>query len=145
LAVLALVPAPTSRAAAHPQEQALQSAVNEVRLRHGLRPLRIDPVLVRAARSYSRTLIERHIFRHGAFAARLSSFGARGPAFGENLAWAVGPSATATVILRAWLASPGHRANLLRVGWKRMGIGAEVGTFWGYRGATVVTADFAGS
>jgi uncharacterized protein YkwD len=40
--------------------------------------------------------------------------------------------------------SPGHRANLLRPGWTRVGIGARVGTFQGYRGATVVTADFAG-
>jgi uncharacterized protein YkwD len=82
---------------------------------------------------------------HGAFAARLASFGARGPAYGENLAWATGSSARPGVILRAWLASPGHRANVLRPGWQRLGIGAAVGEFAGYSGATVVTADFAGS
>ena len=42
------------------------------------------------------------------------------------------------------MASPGHRANLLRPGWKRIGIGSRTGTFLGYGGATVVTADFAG-
>jgi uncharacterized protein YkwD len=116
-----------------------------VRSGRGLRPLAVDPVLTRAARTHSRTLIERDVLTHGAFAARLASFGARGPAFGENLAWAVGPGAQTHVIIGAWLASPGHRATLLRPGWRRMGIGAAVGTFAGYRGATVVTADFAGS
>ena len=89
--------------------------------------------------------MERDVLIHGAFAARLASFGARGPAFGENLAWGVGPGAQTHMIVRAWLASPGHRAILLRPGWRRLGIGTVVGTFAGYRGATVVTADFAGS
>jgi uncharacterized protein YkwD len=40
--------------------------------------------------------------------------------------------------------SPGHRANLLRPGWTRIGLGALTGTFGGYAGATVFTADFAG-
>jgi uncharacterized protein YkwD len=44
-----------------------------------------------------------------------------------------------------WMASPGHRANLLRPGWVRVGIGARTGNFLGYPGANVVTADFAGT
>jgi uncharacterized protein YkwD len=44
-----------------------------------------------------------------------------------------------------WMESPGHRANLLRPGWNRVGIGVRVGNFLGYPGATVITADFAGS
>ena len=42
------------------------------------------------------------------------------------------------------MGSPGHRANLLRPGWNRIGLGALKGNFLGYTGATVVTADFAG-
>jgi uncharacterized protein YkwD len=72
------------------------------------------------------------------------TFGAPGPAYGENLAWATGSDARARVIVRTWLASPGHRANVLRPGWQRLGIGAAVGEFLGYPSATVVTADFAG-
>jgi uncharacterized protein YkwD len=90
-------------------------------------------------------VLERDVVAHGAVAARLAGFGARGPAYGENLAVAIGSDASARVILHTWLASPGHRANLLRPGWRRMGIGAAVGEFAGYDGATVVTADFAGS
>ena len=110
-----------------------------------MRPLRVDPALTRAARSYSATMLRTDVFRHGAMAARLAAHGARGPMFGENLAWGVGRRASATSIVRSWMASPGHRANLLRAGWNRIGIGALTGNFQGHRGATVITADFAGT
>jgi uncharacterized protein YkwD len=42
------------------------------------------------------------------------------------------------------MSSPGHRANLLRPGWNRIGLGVLKGHFLGYAGATVYTADFAG-
>jgi uncharacterized protein YkwD len=76
---------------------------------------------------------------------RLAGYGVRGPIYGENLAWGMGERATAQGIVRGWMASPGHRANLLRPGWTRIGIGSRIGTFRGYGGATVVTADFAGA
>jgi uncharacterized protein YkwD len=44
----------------------------------------------------------------------------------------------------AWLASPEHRANLLRPSFRRVGLGDLAGTFQGYPGAQVVTADFVG-
>lgn len=126
-------------------ERTLLGAVNDVRAAHNLRPLRTDTTLVRAARDYSATLIRRDVFTHGALGTRLARYGARGPLFGENLAWGKGERATARSIVRSWLASPGHRANLLRPNWTRIGIGSRVGTFLGYGGSTVVTADFAGS
>jgi len=125
-------------------ERTMLGSVNRMRAAHNLRPLRIDPTLVRAARDYSATLILRDVFTHGALGPRLQSYGARGPLFGENLAWGTGERATARAFLRGWMASPGHRAILLRPGWTRIGIGARRGTFLGYAGATVVTADFAG-
>jgi len=143
--MLALAAAPKARATLQPKEQALFGAVNQVRAARGLRPLQVDPALTRAARAHSRTLLARDVLAHGAFAARLAGFGARGPAYGENLAWAAGPGASMQAIVRAWLESPGHRANLLRPGWRRLGIGTALGTFAGYPDATVVTADFAGS
>jgi uncharacterized protein YkwD len=140
----ALVPA--AQAATLTQtERSLLSAVNGVRAAHDLRPLRVDTKLLTTARSYSATLIREDVFTHGAFAQRLAASGARGPAFGENLAWGTGPGSTPGTIVRMWMASPGHRANLLRPGWVRIGIGARTGNFLGYPGATVVTADFAGT
>lgn len=126
-------------------ERRLLSVVNDVRATHNLRPLVVDRKLLAAARAYSATLIREDVFTHGAFAERLANSGARGPTFGENLAWGVGPPANARHIVRMWLESPSHRANLLRPGWTRVGIGTRVGRFLGLRGATVVTADFAGS
>jgi uncharacterized protein YkwD len=43
-----------------------------------------------------------------------------------------------------WLASPPHRANLLRPGFRTVGVGVARGTFQGYAGALLVTTDFAG-
>jgi uncharacterized protein YkwD len=144
LVALALVPAAPAKTSSQ-SERTLLGAVNDVRAAHNLRPLRIDPTLVRAARDYSAKLIRRDIFTHGLLGPRLAGYGVRGPIYGENLAWGKGERATARGIVRGWLASPGHRANLLRPGWTRIGIGSRVGTFHGHSGATVVTADFAGS
>ena len=125
-------------------ERSLLSVVNEVRGTHGLRPLKVDPALARVARSYTATMLRTGVFAHGDMFGRLSRSGAAGPTYGENLAWGTGPYATARQIVRSWMGSPGHRANLLRPGWTRIGLGALTGTFAGYRGATVFTADFAG-
>lgn len=148
LILVALVPAAGATPSATQlttSERTLLASINDVRAAHKLRPLRVDPTLVRAARAYSTTLIGRNIFTHGALGPRLAAHGVRGPLYGENLAWGKGERATAAGIVAGWLASPGHRANLLRPGWTRIGIGARVGTFRGYAGATVVTADFAGT
>jgi uncharacterized protein YkwD len=126
-------------------ERSLLTAVNQVRAAHGLRRLSIDPALQRVARSYSATMIRTSRFTHGDMGRRVAASGARGPAFGENLAWGIGPYASARTIVLNWMRSPGHRANLLRAGWARVGFGAVKGTFQGHRRATVVTADFAGS
>jgi uncharacterized protein YkwD len=141
----ALAPAAASETTTlNTSERSLLAAVNDARVAHDLRPLQVDPTLVRAARDHSASLLRDDVFTHGAFVARLARHGARGPAFGENLAWGTGSFASARSIVRSWLESPGHRANLLRPGWSRIGIGTRVGSFLGYDGATVVTADFAG-
>ena len=144
--MLTFLLAPAAHAATLTQtERSLLSAVNSVRATHNLRPLQVDTKLLATARAYSTTLIRQDVFTHGAFAQRIQASGARGPAFGENLAWGTGPGGNATTIVRMWMNSPGHRANLLRPGWVRVGIGARIGNFLGYSGATVVTADFAGT
>ena len=141
-AAFGLVPA-AQAATLSKNERSLLDTVNDVRAANNLRPLQVDATLVRAARDYSTTMIQRDIFTHGAFGPRLARYGARGTLFGENLAWGTGRRATARAIVASWLASPGHRANLLRPTWTRIGIGSRTGEFLGYYGATVVTADFA--
>jgi uncharacterized protein YkwD len=146
-AALALAPAAASRSDAvtlSASERSVLAEVNAVRRSNGLRALDVDPALVRVARSYSVTMLRGNVFTHGAMGARLAASGARGPAYGENLAWGTGPYAAAKFVVRSWMNSPGHRANLLRPGWNRIGLGIAKGTFQGYPGASIVTADFAG-
>jgi uncharacterized protein YkwD len=127
-----------------PAEASLLQAMNQARAQHGVRPLRIDLRLEAAARAKSRAMLRTGAFAHGNFTRRLTSYRARGPYFGENLAWGVGSSGSATGIVQMWMASPSHRANLLRRSFQRVGLGVTVGTFRGYGGATVATANFAG-
>jgi len=87
-------------------------------------------------------MMHRQYFAHGAVAARVLAQRARGPVYGEDLAW--GTSVTAQWVVDKWLASPRHRAVMLRPGFRRIGIGIAYGTFAGHGGAAVVTADFAG-
>jgi uncharacterized protein YkwD len=124
-------------------EASLLQASNGVRTSRGLAPLRVDVRLVRAARGHSADMMRRQYFAHGSVAGRALAAGARGPVFGEDLAWGTG--VTATWIVNQWLASPAHRAVMLRPGFRRVGIGITFGTFAGHGGAAVVTADFAGT
>lgn len=123
-------------------EASLLHTINAVRKSHGLPTLRVDFHLVRAARGHSSDMMQRQYFAHGSVAGRAVAAGARGPLFGEDLAWATG--ITANWVVGAWLASPSHRSILLRPGFRRVGIGYAFGTFIGHGGAGVVTADFAG-
>jgi uncharacterized protein YkwD len=143
LVLLALFVAPTA-AAPTTAERSLLAAMNQTRAAYGLAPLRVDSRLERAARGHSRDMLRRGYFAHGNFRGRLIRAGARGPAIGENLAWGTGSRATPQGVVAAWLASPRHRANLLRPGFRRVGLGLVVGRFAGASGAAVITADFAG-
>ena len=145
-----LVTAPTAASPARTAhmssgEQAVLHRMNVVRAQHGLGALRFDATLHRAARSHTRAMMAANVFTHGDFSARMRRFHARGPLLGENLAWGNGSNARAAAIVQMWLNSPPHRANLLRPSFRRVGVGAFVGTFSGAAGARVVTADFAGT
>ena len=145
VSVLAVPAATGTGIAVTSVEAALIDEVNRVRAVHGRAPLTLDPALQRAARAHSASMLRSGSFGHGALAARLRRFGARGPRLGENIAWGTGSTASAQSIVRMWLRSPGHRANLLRRGWRRIGVGAPAGTFRGMSAVRMVTADFAGS
>jgi uncharacterized protein YkwD len=138
-----VVAAPAS--AASTSQLALLKEMNRVRAAHGLQKLSLDPTLGRAALAHSREMAASNVFTHGAFRTRMVSFHARGPVVGENLAWGVGSYGSPRGIVTAWLRSPGHRANLLRPGFSRVGLGELIASFHGFAGANVVTADFAGS
>jgi uncharacterized protein YkwD len=144
IAALVLVLPATALAGSTRSESSLLREMNRVRAQHGLGHLSADTHLQRAARSHSKEMLVANVFEHGAFSSRMLQFNVTGTLAGENLAWGTGVQGTARGIVAAWLASPEHRANLLRPVFTRVGISDLVGAFRGYRGAHVVTADFAG-
>ena len=120
------------------QELAILRAVNGIRAAHGRRPLGLGPALHRAARAHSVDMVRRGYFDHGAFVQRLRSFGVRGRALGENLAYATEPGFNAGAVVRMWMTSPPHRSVLLDRSFSKIGVGVAGGL------TRRVTADFAG-
>ena len=144
LAAAALVFAAPAAAQSSAQV-ALLHEINRVRVAHGLHALSFDPVLSRAALAHSRSMAATGVFAHGSFRTRMLRFRVTGPFVGENLAWGAGSFGSPQGIVTAWLHSPEHRANLLRPGFSRVGLGElTAARFQGVAGANVVTADFAG-
>jgi uncharacterized protein YkwD len=143
-AALAFVMPAAALAGSSRSDSSLLREMNHVRAEHGLGRLSADTHLQRAARAHSREMIVSNVFAHGAFGSRMFQFNVTGTFAGENLAWGTGARGTAQGIVAAWLASPEHRANLLRPSFTRVGISDIVGSFRGHSGAHVVTADFAG-
>ncbi|BCJ43140.1 hypothetical protein GCM10010168_01180 [Actinoplanes ianthinogenes] len=95
---------------------------NRERARNGCPRLGVDHELILAsvAQSYymARTRLFSHVWRDGStFAMRAERAGYRAPA-GENIAWGY---PTAREVMDAWMASPGHRANILNCGAKSIG------------------------
>jgi uncharacterized protein YkwD len=144
-AILLLVPAsPAAAAQLSSAERSLLVEINRVRAEHRLAPLSVDWTLQRAARAHSADMLRRGYFSHGAFDRRMKRFGARGPALGENLAWGTAELSDARMMVASWLDSRPHRANLLRPGFRRVGVGLAHGSFSGFSNTTVATVDFAG-
>lgn len=141
-------PGPTATAAtAAPQiETALLAAMNRARAANGRKPLRPLASLNRAARTQSRALLASGEFQHDSldgspFWTRLVAAGF--PAnrrMGENLALtsSCGRSA-ATQTVAMWLASPGHRVNLLNPRFHFVGSGVAVAPDCS---ETILTADY---
>jgi len=119
-------------------EQSLLDAINDARETYHVQPLVRDARLDRWAREHSDEMIKQRYFGHSAHLERLP-----GQVVGENLAWC-SSWLRIHAIIAAWLASPEHRANLLRPGFHRVGIGVAVGLLSGVQNSRVVTVDFSG-
>jgi uncharacterized protein YkwD len=110
---------------ADPQaEQQMLALVNEERAAAGLRPLAIDARLVPVARAHSEEMFRLRYFGHrsprtGSPFDRLDAAGIRYSRAGENLAYAQ----SVAVAHRGLMASDGHRENILRPEFTRIGIG----------------------
>ena len=101
--------------------------MNVERRRHGRRSLSLEPRLATAAGMHARSMVRSGWFAHGSVASRLRNVGYRSPVVGENMAWGIGSLATPGAIMRAWMRSPSHRANILSRRYTTTGVGIVLG------------------
>jgi uncharacterized protein YkwD len=107
--------------------------LNSLRAGRGLAPLRVSPALSSAADRHSREMARNDYCGHdspngASFWSRIAQFYGRGR--GWQL-WSVAENVlchprrlSAAAALGKWLASPGHRGNLLAPQWREVGVGA---------------------
>lgn len=132
--------------------QAMRCLINAERRKHGLHTLRLDPRLSKAARHHSRDMVRRRYFSHTTpdgigFAQRIRGAGYLTPSrrwlVGENIAWGWRRRDAAARIVRGWMHSPPHRAEILEPSFRDMGVGAVAGTPRPLpRGGGTFTVDF---
>jgi uncharacterized protein YkwD len=148
LAICASLGAGTAQAA-KPQHlsrgaRSLLAAINAARAAAGVAPLTATAPLSSAATWQSQALAQAGYLDHTApdgstLVVRLARVRWHGVQAGEDLAVASAPGEAVSM----WLASPGHRENLLRPSFRTVGLGLAHGV-WNGRAALYVTADFAG-
>lgn len=111
--------------------------LNRVRTRHGLRPLRLEPKLAKVARRHSRDMVRHRYFSHNSrngatpfqrilrahYAPPRSSW-----YLGENIGWGGAGRGAPIALVRMWMHSAGHRANILSGRFRDIGIGIAPGT-----------------
>jgi uncharacterized protein YkwD len=124
--------------------------LNGVRSTHGLGGVRPSLLLRLAAQRHSDDMVLRDYFAHTSPSGRtvygrmIRSGFVTGYSWeaGETLAWGTGVLAKPGYTVKAWIASPEHRAILLSSTWARIGISRACGHFLGHTGACVWTADW---
>jgi uncharacterized protein YkwD len=122
-------------------ELAVYRAVNGARRRHGLPRLRLIGNLVRVAQQHSQDLSANGFLSHSSsdgtpFYVRIRrADDAR--TVGETLIACRGGYSPRSVV-RAWMHSPPHRAELMSRAYRTVGVGRAAS-----RGTAVITADFA--
>lgn len=121
--------------------------VNWARSQNGLRPLTGDRRLEQAARLKLADNVRCGEFSHTAcgkeFTAVFGQAKYRGRRLGENLAWGQGALSAPRRIMSAWLASSGHRANILSPKFTQLGLARRSeGAFLGMNGVTLWAQTF---
>ncbi|MEV5569391.1 CAP domain-containing protein [Spirillospora sp. NPDC052269] len=119
-------------------EAAVFQLTNKQRAKAGCSPLRLDARLTRAARLHSQDMAAHNYFSHDSQNGdspwdRIARQGYSQPG-AENIAKGYSDAAS---VMKGWMNSPGHRANILNCGLKALGVGRADGS-----GGTLWTQDF---
>jgi uncharacterized YkwD family protein len=116
-------------------EQEVATLVNQERAKLGLAPLKLNLELSKVARFKSEDMRDKNYFSHtsptyGSPFDMMTSFGIKYTAAGENIAMG---QPTAAEVMKAWMNSPGHKANILSEDFTEIGVGVakdENGTIY---------------
>lgn len=136
LAGLTLAPATTTAASAaalpamSKAEKKVLALTNAARKKAGCKPLKGNKRLALAARRHSKDMAVKKYFSHTSKDGsspwdRIRRTGYKNPG-AENIAYGY-PSAQA--VMKGWMNSSGHRANILNCGLKSLGVG-KYKTYW---------------
>jgi uncharacterized protein YkwD len=133
-------------------DRALRCLINHERRRHGLRSVRAERHLQRAALRHARDMAEQDFFGHvspggATMQTRVARTGYLRRAhewwLGEALAWGRDRNGSPAAILAELLTSPPHRAILLNPAFRDLGIGVARGAPRGEgSGALTIALDF---
>ncbi|MFJ3632260.1 CAP domain-containing protein [Streptomyces sp. NPDC090112] len=116
------------------EEDAVVTLVNQARAQAGCGPVRANPPLASLAGAFSKDMATRGFFGHDDPDGntpwdRAAKAGIGGLA-GENIARGQGD---ADAVMKAWMNSPGHKANILNCEFRTLGVGvyvADGGPWW---------------
>jgi uncharacterized protein (TIGR03000 family) len=107
-----------------PEERAILEQTNQERIKTGAAPLKATPLLCRMARAHAANMARQNQLNHTLDGKTMGDrFGASGYQFqaaGENIGLGARTPAEA---VQLWMASPGHRANILNPQFQEIGIG----------------------
>jgi uncharacterized protein YkwD len=115
---------------------------NQARKNRGIRLLCVHPKLTKAARAHSAHMIKKDYFGHGNVGRRLKRYDYNWRTCGENIAGGSGRYGRPGNVFKRWMKSSGHRSNILKKGFREVGIGTATGTYKGNKGYTMYTVDF---
>lgn len=134
--------------------RAVMCLVNNQRKNRGIQALHHDRRLQRASQKHNDRMVSKGCFSHqcsgeSALDSRLRSVGylkysLSRWAYGENIGWGGDRLATPRSMVKAWMNSPGHRANILNPSFRDLGVGYTKGRPGrkGDRNAATFTTDF---
>ena len=130
------LPLRNSRSSRRIARRALLCLLNQTRRAHGLRRLRANRRLLRAAERHSQSMVQSGFFSHVDLAGlssldrvRRSGYlrGAHAYSCGENLGYGEGPTSSPRSMMESWMNSAPHRANILTPGFREVGLGGVPG------------------
>ncbi len=118
--------------------EAAARLISQYRADHGLKPLRLDPTLMKLAAEHAQRMASMDKMSHslpgeGSFSRRIAAGGFRASMAAENVA---AGQKTLAEVFEAWRKSPGHNANMLLPNVSLMGIavaiqpGGRYHTYW---------------